>query len=158
MAITQNTDAYCTAADVTGRTGRAYTASSVPSLAQVEVWVKERARTINAVLKGRGYSVPIAATYTESSQVLKALNCLGAAIDADNAFPGQDGSSGRSRDWLTEWRDGLKLLTSSAFELPDAPTGTTTALAAYAQVPDGEFRLDDNDDESDPTFEMDTKW
>ena len=158
MAIAQNTDAYCTAADVTARTGRAYSSTSVPSTAQVETWVKERARTINAVLKGRGYTVPIAVAYTESSQVLKALNCLGAAIDADNAFPGQDGSSGRSRDWLTEWRDGIKMLQSSSFELPDAPRGSSTALPAYAQVPSGEFRLDDAGDESDPTFDADTKW
>jgi len=158
MAIAQNTDAYCTAADVTARTGRAYTSTSVPSTAQVEEFAKQRARTINAVLKGRGYDVPIAAAYTESSQVLKALNCLGAAVDADNAFPGQDGASGRSRDWLAEWRDGIKMLQSSSFELPDAVRGSSTALPAYAQVPSGEFRLDDAGDESDPTFDADTKW
>ena len=158
MAISQNTDGYCTAAEVTARTGRTYSSTSVPSTAQVETWIKERARTINSVLKGRGYTVPIAAAYTESSQVLQALNCLGAAVDADNAFPGQDGSSGRSRDWLTEWRDGMKLLQSSSFELPDAVRGSDTALPGYAQVPAGEFRLDDDDVESEPTFEMDTKW
>jgi len=158
MAIAQNTDAYCTAADVTSRTGRAYGPTSVPSTAQVEEFAKQRARTINAVLKGRGYDVPIAATYPESSQVLKALNCLGAAVDADNAFPGQDGASGRSRDWLAEWRDGMRLLQSDGFELPDAPRGSSTAIPRYAQVPSGEFRLDTDGVESDPTFDADTKW
>jgi len=158
MSITQNTDGYCEAAEVTARTGRTYSTATVPTTAQVESWIKERARTINAVLKGRGYAVPIGVAYTESSQVLKALNCLGAAVDADNAFPGMDGSSGRSKDWLTEWRDGLKLLMGSSFELPDAPRGTSTQLPHYAHVPSGQARLDDDGDEEEPIFEMDTKW
>ena len=158
MSITQNTDGYCTAAEVTARTGRTYTTGTVPTTAQVETWIMERARTINAVLKARGYTVPIPVAYTESSQVLKALNCLGAAVDADNAFPGMDGSTGRSRDWLTEWRDGMKLLRDSSFQLPDAPLGSGTAVPSYAQVPDGSFREDDNGDEQEPTFTMDTKW
>jgi len=158
MSITQNTDGYCTAVEVSARTGRTYSTSTVPTTAQVETWVKERARTLNATLKARGYDVPIDVAYTESSQVLKALNCLGAAVDADNAFGGMDGSSGRSKDWLTEWRDGVKMLKDPTFELPDAPRGTSTLLPIYAQVPSGQARLDSSGDEEEPIFEMDTKW
>ena len=158
MTISQNTDGYCTAAEVTARTGRTYSTSTVPTTAQVETWVKERARTINSVLKARGYAVPVLVAYTESSQVLKALNTLGAAVDADNAISGMDASSGRSKDWLTEWRDGMKEMKSSSFQLPDAPLASTTMLPSYAQVPAGQARLDDDGDEEDPIFEMDTKW
>lgn len=156
--LTLPDDGYAQAADVTRRTGKTYGSGSRPTETGVQDFIKERARLINGVLKARGFDVPIPASSPEASEILKGVNVLGAAGDAENAYPAQEASSGRAQNWLKEFYDQLKMLKSPDFDLIDAPTDSSTSLSRLDQEPDGQFALDASGDEREPWFDRDTQW
>lgn len=79
---------YCLLSDVqTLNTKRTYSASTTPTLTQVQTYIDLIASEIDIALTGRGYGVPVASPAALVA-ALKFVNALGAAAMAEQAmFP-----------------------------------------------------------------------
>lgn len=89
---------YCLVADVEGMTANrklTYSATTVPTLVQVQAFIDEIAAEIDAVLSAKGITVPVT-----TNDYLKLMNKMGAAAMAEAAL-NVDGTNevNSVRDW-----------------------------------------------------------
>jgi len=158
VAITVPTEAYCEATDVQALTGRSYSTTSKPTMAQVEEACKQRADLINAALAAAGWTTPISAG-ARSLNMLQSLNARGAAAEAESSAPGATDVSPRATAWREEFELRLRQLRKGELDLPDATKGGDTPMARSAQTPSGEFNIDTSlGTERDRTFTRETVW
>lgn len=158
MAITQNTDGYCTLANVQALTGKTYSSTTKPTDTEAEDFIKRRADMVNSAVSQAGYDAPIPTSAVRASRILTHVNAIGAAADAENATPGLQEPSARATAWLEQFEKYLQDIMSGTLDLLDATT-TGDVLATRAGgglAPDGSFNLDDQDEERDPAFDRDT--
>lgn len=152
MAIVVPTDAYAAVADIEALTGRTYSASTKPTLAQVEDWDKAGAEEMNDVLRAQGYTVPI--TDTKSAKRLAAMNARYAAGMAEAALlsPNTSQFAGTvGHMYLDMWRADLKGLFQRGVAV-----GATASPAGGK--PEGQTDLQSGGDDEDPTFTTDMKF
>lgn len=104
---------YCTTTEVAGlNPKRTYSATSTPSLTQIQEFIDRIAAEIDTVLRGRGLTPPATAP-AELVTYLKQLNTLGAGAMTEQAmFPeatGQMSATSAQVLWR-QYRDGLEYL------------------------------------------------
>jgi hypothetical protein len=124
---------YCTATQVMARdTGRTYTASSRPNPDQVADFVIAAAGEIDALLRGRGYQLPIPTTATSALSYLAGGNIFGAAAFIEQSAPG--GAPNRRDDAIAMWERWKKALTDPLMDL-DAPKNTSRSRTRSPSPP-----------------------
>lgn len=151
MAVSIPTEGYCEAVDVTALTGKEYTTTTKPSIAQTEAFIKQSADHINGILTAVGLAVPVAATAVRALRILRLLNSRGAAIEAENAVPGLREASPRSIVWQDAWQKQLSMLARRQMDLIDADHSAMPTNEAN-QSPDGAFNLDLDGIDAGPVF------
>lgn len=133
--------AYATVADVHQlNTGRpTYTASSKPTASQVIDFLEQSAAKIDAVLRSRGYSIPVATGATSALKLLEGCNAAGAHALVEQGAQ----SSDRREAAMKLWQDCLVMLREGDLEL-DAG-GDTTQSVTYASAPSPVFQRENLD-------------
>lgn len=121
---------YCTTTDIQAlNPTRTYSATSKPTLTQVQTYIDQIAGEIDSILKGRGLATPITIP-AEFVTFLKQLNAVGAAALAERAmFPEAQGMMGSTSASAMHWRqyqDGIKWLKEG--QMPSDVDGDGTAL------------------------------
>jgi hypothetical protein len=115
---------YCTITDVRGlNPTRSYGASTTPTETQVTTYIDNIAGEIDAIINGRGYTVPVTAP-TALVTFLKQTNALGAAALAESAMfpePQGMGASTHGTDLWKKYQDALKWLREG--DLPSEGSG-----------------------------------
>jgi len=158
MAITLGTDGYCVEDDVQALFGqRTFSTSSVPTLVQLAAFITEGFHTIDGVLDAVGYVTPVVVgTYTRAREILRELNANYAGSKAHMAAfsAGVGGTPEQAVFMMEQFNARIKDLQKGLMALPGAPTTDLVRLANDAE-PAGEFNVDDEGDEVDPSFTRD---
>lgn len=133
--------AYATIVDVHQlNTGRpTYTASSKPTASQVIDFLEQSAAKIDAVLRSRGYAIPVATTATSALKLLEGCNAAGAHALVEQGAQ----SSDRREAAMKLWQDCLVMLREGELELDAA--GDTTQSVTYAAAPSPVFQRENLD-------------
>jgi len=118
--ITVPTDAYATVEDVQHLLpGRTYGPETKPSIAAVEFNLKSVAQTINARLRGLGFTPPL--TGTNDVELLRHVNSIGAAWMCEAQTVGvAQGESALAVEYRDEYRALLKDISDGKFEFDTA--------------------------------------
>ena len=114
-----------------------YTGSSRPNTSQVVDYLDGKAAEIDAILRGRGYSLPVATTATAALKLLEHGNALGAAAMVEAAAPNPHTSAEYARKL---WEDFKKTLQNGTLELDAAKDteqanprhGNTTSTSVFS--------------------------
>ena len=153
MAVDANT--YGTVARVEARvgdlvSGRTFSVSTTPTLAQVEEVLDDMASRLNMELRANGYTVPVAnsGADVEAFAYLRGANSAGAAATVLNMLPGialdpdgADENSNRRSGLWAEFKAALKYINSGALPATRGITGETQkAFAGSQEDADGNIR------------------
>lgn len=84
-----------------------YTATSRPNVTQVADYLETTSVEIDAILRGQGYSVPIATTATSALKLMQQGNALGAAAMVEAAAPNPHTSAEYARKLWDDFKTGL---------------------------------------------------
>ena len=127
---------YATVMDVHQlNTGRpTYTASSKPTASQVIDFLEQSAAKIDAVLRGRGYSLPVATGATSALKLLEGCNAAGAHALVEQGAQ----SSDRREAAMKLWQDCLAMLREGELEL-DSGIDASSGVVAYSPAPSPVF-------------------
>lgn len=142
---------YCTTDDIrTINPKRVYSATSTPTIVQVEGYIDGVAAEIDSILQGRGYTTPVTAGTSSAEFVafLLALNARGAAALAEQAmFPESRGlmAAPSGPNLWKQYQDGLKYLKEGQL-----PTGSAGEALPFS------FREQHSADSDEPT--EDNEW
>lgn len=133
--------AYCTTADVNGYAPQVpFSATSRPTLTQLQTFVDDGARVIDATLSNVGYVTPITGTVAIAEcKKANAWYALGIAqqvrdtgvtiATSDKVTPGKNIWTRMFEEWLARLVDP-----ANPFELPDAPRNNEELLKQPDQV------------------------
>ena len=158
MAIDLGVDGYCEASDVQARFGqRTFSTDTKPTTAQVEGFITQGFGIINGTLKAAGYSVPVDVdTYDESAGILKVMNANYATAEAHTAAfsAGVGGVPEQATYLMGLFEARITDIQKGRMALPDAPTIDRIRLLNDGD-PAGEFNVDDDGNEIDPSFTRD---
>lgn len=117
-------DAYANIDDVVRLTqGRTYTASSKPTVTDVQDWLTLNAREIDGLLRRQGYSVPVATTATGALALLAHGNALGAAKLVEAAAP----TGGRYKEVCALYESFREMVLAGDLELDAGKDSTNSA-------------------------------
>jgi hypothetical protein len=105
---------------------RAFTATSRPATADVELFLEDAAAELDALLLARGYQLPVPAEATIALGWLRRTNAIGAAAMVEKAAPVSK-PDGPSR-LQAEWREAQSALANGRVEL-DAPRNVADSYA-----------------------------
>lgn len=162
MSINLGTDGYCEATDIQGRIQQfTISATSKPTVTQVETEITNSFNLINGYLDTGGYTVPVVVgTYTTAGAILNQINRdLVAAWTVQAAY---QSSGGGNIDESAMWHDNaisaLKQIAAGKLSLVDAPQTSDGVALVNEHEPDGEFNLDDNGIERDSVFKRTSVW
>lgn len=109
---------YATATQVFALdTGRTYTASSKPNITQVEQYLEHTAAELDGILRGLGYTVPVATTATSAYDLLEGFNSYGAIAMVEQSAPTP---GGKAAPWAKMWEDAKKMLACGDLKLDAA--------------------------------------
>lgn len=130
--------AYANATQVYAlNTGRTFTATSRPSIGQVNGFLEETAAVIDSILSEQSYVTPVGTTATGARLVLAHYNAIGAAKMVEDAAPTSD----RRKEATEMWLWAQKMLKSGSIEFPDAelnvahdmPSSSLPATAMFSR-------------------------
>lgn len=96
--------------------GRTFSATSKPSVAQVNGFIAETAAVIDSILAEKSYVTPVATTAAAAQSVLSHYNAIGAAKMVEDAAPTSD----RRKEATEMWMWAQQMLKSGSVEFPDA--------------------------------------
>ncbi len=126
---------YATVVDVTRLAqGRVFTATSKPDEADVIAWIESTSAELDGILRGRGYSLPIATAATSALALLSLYNAQGAACLVEQSAP----TPSRQKDACKLWCEIKKALTAGTIELEapkDASNSAPRSNAANQATP-----------------------
>ncbi len=140
--------AYCTITNVQAlNPKRTYSASSTPTTTQVEGFITRIAEEIDAILAGRGFTVPVT-TPASLLSYLTHVNALGAAALAEQAmFPEstKPGTTASGANLWAQYKDAKEFLRTG--DLPSE--GSSAADLPFS------FAEQNQDTETEPAEEHD---
>lgn len=130
---------YCTVTDVQSLNTKraAYSASTTPTLTQVNEFIDNISAEMDSILEGRGYVTPVDASTTSAKFVawMLALNARGAASLAEQAqFPDRSGltsAPGSSSMYWKQYREGLEFLKVGT--IPGSDSGDPLPFSFFEQ-------------------------
>ena len=158
MAITLGTDGYCVEDDVQALFGqRTLSTSSVPTLVQLASFITQGFNLIDGVLHAAGYSTPVAVTtYTRARDILREINANYAGSKTHMAAfsAGVGGVPEQAAFMMQQFEARIADIQKGRLALPDAPTLDRIRLLNDGD-PAGEFNVDDDGNEIDPSFTRD---
>ncbi len=130
---------YATASDVLQQnTNRsAFTASSNPSLADVNRYLDLTAAELDGILRARGFAVPVPTTASSALSLLAYGNALGAAMLVEQGAPQSD----RREDARVLYRDFKRMLESSDLGLESGTEDADRGLPRYGSSASALFSL-----------------
>ena len=133
---------YATVMDVHQlNTGRpTYTASSKPTASQVIDFLEQSAAKIDAVLRGRGYALPVATGATSALKLLEGCNAAGAHALVEQGAQ----SSDRRESAMKLWQDCLTMLREGELEL-DSGSDAASGVPAFSAAPSPIFQRENLD-------------
>ncbi len=111
-----------------------FSASTIPPLETVELWITETYHDLNATLAAAGYTIPV--TDAEAVGFLERLNVFGAVLQVELSHPisGRRGrENDRYRTYASQYNTGKKLILDTD-ALSALGADVTTALSAYVDV------------------------
>lgn len=125
---------YASITDVAARAAkRQFTATSIPSASQVQVFLEFTAAELDGIMGGDGYSLPVPTTATVSLQMLRRLNSLGAHAQVERAAQVSEDVAAVT----AAWDNARQELISGRVQLVDLPRlgGEAFARAQFAATP-----------------------
>ena len=129
-------EAYATASQVAGRDrGFTFTATSKPSIGDLDDFLTQSAAELDGILRARGYQLPIPTTATQALELLQSYNITGAIALMQLSAPT---GGGKRDDALKLWAQCKRMLASGEVML-DTPSDTQTALPRYGGSPTAMF-------------------
>lgn len=152
---------YATISDVNALVPQSpFTATTVPSQAQVETYLRQCSQRVEAICRNLGYVLPI--TGAESLLLVKeavAWGALGLAQQARVTGIEADGSMGFSV-WTKMFLDWLDRLGSAKdpFELPDAPRTGREVVKPIGRMMEDSTSLDTHTYIDSPPFTINMKF
>ena len=155
---------YASPPDLTRHLGRfsaGFTATSVPSTTDAQVFLDDIAGEIDAILSSRGIATPVTLASAPQSFIdfLKVTNAIGAAtICAAALFPHPQGPTGTTYEsWLDEQYEQRLAGLRSGEAIPDVvvpgAAGGSLARSFWTTHP-----IDDAGNEHEPVFSMAMRW
>jgi hypothetical protein len=106
-------------------TGRNFTATSKPNIAQVQQFIDQTAGVIDGILAEKAYTLPLATSATAARVSIEFYNALGAACLVERSAPTSDE---RRQEACEMWRNAQDMLRSGAVEFPDLERSTSTDM------------------------------
>lgn len=156
--------AYAAPADLSRHLGKfsaGFTATSVPSTSDAQVFLDDIAGEIDAILNSRGIGTPVTLASAPQSflDFLKVTNAIGAAAQIVAAlFPHPQGPTGTTYEtWLDEQYEQRLAGLRSGEAVPDVvlpgASGGSLARSFWTTNP-----TDDDGNEHEPTFTRAMQW
>jgi hypothetical protein len=128
-------------------TNRTFTATSRPTITEVDGFLANTAAEIDGILRQRGYTLPVPTTASSALVLLAHGNELGAAAMVEQGAQKSD----RLDSALSLWRDFKRLLQSANLELDVATTDAK--LPRYSSSATAAFTFPALDSFGDPTID-----
>ena len=137
--MTLSANAYGTVAEVEAyvahliESGSTFSATTRPTLAQVEQFIERRSAVLNGCLAENGYTVPVPVSAAQARLVLDYYAVMGAAGDCEltmrsAGYNAEDGNR-RENKFLDEFNKACAYIASGAFAALGAPTtGPSSAI------------------------------
>lgn len=104
-------------------TGRTFTASSKPNVAQVQQFIDQTAGVIDGILSEKSYVTPMVST--SALVTISYYNALGAACLVERAAPTSDE---RRKEACEMWSEAQSMLRSGSVQFPDAAVNTSSDM------------------------------
>jgi hypothetical protein len=114
--------------------------TSIPNATQVTQYLDETAAELDAILRNKGYVVPVPTGATSTLKLLEGYNAIGAWAAVESAAQASD----RRDDARAMWEAAKKMLEDSELELDALARDADLALPRFASAPTPFFsRLQD---------------
>lgn len=117
---------YATVSDISARNvaRSAFTDETKPTASQVIGFIQDTAGELDGILRGLGYSLPVATTATSALSVLRSYNTYGAAALVEQTAQ----HSTTLESTMKLWEDAKAMLRSGGIELDAAKDATNSSV------------------------------